>query len=77
MMPFVRRHLCFVRFAVWLVLLLGVVKTLMWNYNKEGTPFKWRFSKLIGKDGLVLALSDGVLVGITFLCVPFVRVIST
>jgi sterol O-acyltransferase len=53
-----------------------MIKTLMWNYAKEGTPFKWRFSRLIGKDGLVLALSDGVLVASTILCVPFVKVID-
>lgn len=47
------------------------------HWNEGGALFGLSFARLIGRDGLALALSDGVMVSSTFLCVPFAKVRSS
>jgi len=42
-------------------------------YQETGYVYSGAFLGLISRDGLELALSDAVLVGSSYLCVPFVK----
>lgn len=39
----------------------------------DGRPLNLRFAASFSQDAIILALSDAVLVGSTFICVPFVK----
>ncbi|KAJ3097739.1 hypothetical protein HDU96_000284 [Phlyctochytrium bullatum] len=55
----------------WMAMAWYSVTTFYHNMRLEGTPMRLRFLYYISHDGLVLALSDAVLVGSCFLVVPF------
>lgn len=58
----------------WIFLAIMVVRTGLKSWHEQHTIIGWTFARLIGSDGLVLALSDLVLVASTVLCVPFMQV---
>jgi sterol O-acyltransferase len=58
----------------WILLGIHVINTLRKAVLEENDLLTFQFGKLISKDGLLLAASDGVMVGSTFLAVPFVKV---
>lgn len=58
----------------WMLMGLALIRTFYHSYLNTGEVVGTRFAKLITGDAIVLALSDGVLVGITILCVPFIKV---
>ncbi|GAA6027218.1 hypothetical protein JCM8097_002495 [Rhodosporidiobolus ruineniae] len=55
----------------WIAIAVGAIRTSYRHFVETGSPFGWQFASLISEDGLALAISDGVLVAATLLCVPF------
>lgn len=60
----------------WIGLFLVGLKTVIKSFQETGYPLSGNFYRLISGDGLVLAMSDAVLVGASYLCVPFVKAIE-
>ncbi|KAM0747273.1 hypothetical protein T439DRAFT_317962 [Meredithblackwellia eburnea MCA 4105] len=60
----------------WIMVFVGLVRTGLHNYEESGLPWGSTFARLISADALMLAVSDGVMVGSTFLCVPFVKMLN-
>lgn len=58
----------------WLMVFVGMAKTGVRSWNEGGVVFGLSFARLIGRDGIALGLSDGVMVASTLLCVPFAQV---
>lgn len=58
----------------WMLMGLALIRTFYHSYLATGEVVGMRFAKLITGDAIVLGISDGVLVGITILCVPFIKV---
>lgn len=61
----------------WLLMGLTMTRVMYYGYLNSGQVVGMRFAKLISEDAIVLGISDAVLVGSTFLCVPFMQVCST
>lgn len=61
----------------WIFLAIMVIRTGLKSWHEERTIVGMTFARLIGSDGLVLALSDLALVSSTILCVPFMQVRGT
>ncbi|GAA6021432.1 hypothetical protein JCM10207_004731 [Rhodosporidiobolus poonsookiae] len=55
----------------WIVIFVGGVRTGYKHFVETGWVFGWTFASLISEDAWALALSDGVMVATTVLCVPF------
>ena len=58
----------------WMLMGLALIRTFYHSYLNTGEVVGTRFAKLITGDAIVLAISDGVLVGSTIICVPFMKV---
>lgn len=59
----------------WLLCFVSMARAGVRHWNEGGGAiFGLSFARLIGRDGLALALSDAVMVSSTFLCVPFAKV---
>lgn len=58
----------------WLMMGLTMSRVLYHGYLRSGEVVGMRFAKLISEDAIVLGISDGILVGSTFLSVPFMKV---
>jgi sterol O-acyltransferase len=58
----------------WILLAIMTLRTFEQSYQQSGFVVGTRFATLFSQDAKVLALSDLVLVGSTFLCVPFAKV---
>jgi hypothetical protein len=58
----------------WLLMGLTMTRVLYHGYLRSGEVVGMRFAKLITGDAIVLGLSDALLVGSTFICVPFMQV---
>ena len=59
----------------WIFAAMMVVRTASDSYSINGTILGLTFGKLISKDGLVLALSDLVLVSSTFISYFYIKLI--
>ncbi|KAG9084492.1 hypothetical protein FRC07_013624, partial [Ceratobasidium sp. 392] len=57
----------------WISMFLLLLRTYVNNFFQNGYPLSMVFATLFTRDALTLAISDGVLVGSTFICVPFVK----
>ncbi|KAE8227479.1 hypothetical protein CF319_g60 [Tilletia indica] len=55
----------------WIGMFLTMVNTIYTSWSKHGQFISLTFAELFSKDAIVLAISDGVMVGSTFICVPF------
>lgn len=55
---------------------LFALQTIIRYYQETGYVFSGAFLALISGNALELAISDAVLVGSSYLCVPFVRLIE-
>ncbi|KAG8710121.1 hypothetical protein FRC09_000293 [Ceratobasidium sp. 395] len=60
----------------WISMFLLLLRTYVNNFFQNGYPLSMVFATLFTRDALTLAISDGVLVGSTFICVPFVKAIQ-
>lgn len=60
----------------WIILAILMLNTFYHSFSKTGQIVSLTFWTLFSKDAIVLALSDGVLVGSLFLCVPFAKVLE-
>ena len=60
----------------WILMAIISIRTFFKTYALSGHILGMTFGRLIGKDGLVLALSDAVLVGSTVVCVPFMQLVE-
>ena len=52
------------------------LRTSIESWEQNRTPLSWNFGRLITRDALVLALSDGIMMITSFLCVPFVKALQ-
>lgn len=53
---------------------MAAARTGVWHYSQWGVIWGLSFATLISEDAKMLALSDAVMVGSTFLAIPFVKV---
>lgn len=60
----------------WEGMALLFARTSFESMAKEGTALSWTFGRLITRDALVLAVSDGVMVLTMFFCVFFVKALQ-
>ncbi|WVR08896.1 hypothetical protein IAU60_005955 [Kwoniella sp. DSM 27419] len=60
----------------WIGLALLFLRTSLQSWEDNHTPLSWTFGRLITGDALVLAISDGVMVSLMLLCVPFVKALQ-
>ncbi|SOV01898.1 related to acyl-CoA sterol acyltransferase [Ustilago sp. UG-2017a] len=58
----------------WVCLALFVLNTSYTSWNSTGQVLSMTFATLFSEDAWMLALSDGVLIGSLFICVPFAKV---
>jgi sterol O-acyltransferase len=52
------------------------VRTYVISFEQTGEPLSLGFASMFSRDATTLALSDGVLVGSTLLCVPFAKALQ-
>lgn len=55
---------------------LFIVRTYVRSIETEGRALNLHFASMMSHDALVLAISDGVLVLTTAICVPFAKAVS-
>jgi hypothetical protein len=60
----------------WISMFLLLLRTYVNNFVQNGYPLSMVFATLFTRDATTLALSDAVLVGSTFICVPFIHAIQ-
>ena len=60
----------------WIGLGLLFAKTSFQSWEDNHTPLSWTFGRLITRDAVVLAVSDGVMMAAMLLCVPFVKALQ-
>ncbi|QRW02976.1 sterol O-acyltransferase [Ceratobasidium sp. AG-Ba] len=60
----------------WISMFLLLLRTYVNNFYQNGYPLSMVFATLFTRDAFTLAISDGVLFGSTFICVPFVQAIQ-
>jgi sterol O-acyltransferase len=58
----------------WIGIGLTILNTFYASYRSTGHVLSMTFATLFSKDAKILALSDAVLVGSLFLCVPFAQI---
>ncbi|GAC97889.1 sterol O-acyltransferase [Pseudozyma hubeiensis SY62] len=58
----------------WVCLALFVLNTSYTSFASTGQVLSMTFATLFSRDAWMLALSDGVLIGSLFICVPFAKV---
>ncbi|KAL9937539.1 hypothetical protein V8E36_003948 [Tilletia maclaganii] len=59
----------------WIGMLLTMLNTIYTSWTRHGQFISLTFAELFSKDAIVLAVSDGVMVGSTFICVPFAKLL--
>jgi len=52
------------------------LRTSLQSWEENRTPLSWNFGRLITRDGLVLGVSDTLMMAVMFLCVPFVQALQ-
>jgi len=57
----------------WISAFLWAIRTYIRSIEISGVPLNFQFFNLFSQDAVTLAISDAVLVGSTFICVPFAR----
>ncbi|CAD6893441.1 unnamed protein product [Tilletia laevis] len=57
----------------WIGMFLMMLNTIYTSWSNSGQFISLTFAELFSKDAIVLAISDGVMVGSTFICVPFAK----
>ncbi|KAK0548122.1 Sterol O-acyltransferase 2 (Sterol-ester synthase 2) [Tilletia horrida] len=57
----------------WIGMFLTMLNTFYTSWTHSGQLVSLTFAELFSKDAIVLAISDGVMVGSTFICVPFAK----
>lgn len=60
----------------WIGLLILILNTFYTSFDNTGQIVSLSFATLFSRDAIVLAISDGVLVGSLFICVPFAWVLK-
>lgn len=60
----------------WISLTIFVLNTFYNSFATTGQILSLTFATLFSKDAIVLAISDAVLVGSLFICVPFAKVLA-
>lgn len=60
----------------WIAMFLLILRTFVTSYEQNGYPLSLAFASLFSRDAKTLALSDGLMVLSTGLCVPFIKVIQ-
>ncbi|KAI0075307.1 MBOAT-domain-containing protein [Panus rudis PR-1116 ss-1] len=60
----------------WISMFLVSVNTYIRGIEETGSPLEFAFASMFSEDAITLALSDAVLVGSTFICVPFAKAIQ-
>ncbi|KZT62390.1 MBOAT-domain-containing protein [Calocera cornea HHB12733] len=60
----------------WIAMFLLILRTFVTSYDQNGYPLSLAFASLFSRDAKTLALSDGLMVLSTGLCVPFMKVIK-
>lgn len=59
----------------WISLMIFVLNTFYNSFTTTGQILSLTFATLFSRDAIVLAISDGVLIGSLFICVPFAKVL--
>lgn len=60
----------------WIVMFIMAIRTYVVSFDQIGSPLNFNFAMLFSKHAWALGVSDGVLVGSTFICVPFVKALQ-
>lgn len=60
----------------WIGMAILMLNTFYTSFTSTGQVISLTFATLLSKDAGVLALSDGILVGSLFLCVPFAKALK-
>ncbi|KAK1232140.1 Sterol O-acyltransferase 2 (Sterol-ester synthase 2) [Marasmius sp. AFHP31] len=65
----------------WISIFIFMVRTYISTFETQGhaldlIAYEQRFATQFSRDAITLAISDGVIVGVTLLCVPFAKAIS-
>ena len=60
----------------WISLFLFAMSTYVRSVERTGLPLNFEFASMISRDAITLAISDGVLVLNTALCVPFAKAVA-
>ncbi|KAF9266940.1 MBOAT-domain-containing protein [Marasmius fiardii PR-910] len=60
----------------WISIFIFMVRTYISTFETHGHALNLRFATQFSRDAITLAISDGVIVGLTALCVPFAKAIS-
>ncbi|ESK96525.1 sterol o-acyltransferase [Moniliophthora roreri MCA 2997] len=60
----------------WISMFIFMVRTYIRSFEAHGHVLDLHFATMFSRDAITLAISDGVLVGTTVLCVPFAKAIS-
>jgi len=60
----------------WILMAILMFRTFATSYKETGQLVTFRFGRLISEDMKVLAISDGVLVGATILCYPYILLVK-
>ncbi|KDN48229.1 hypothetical protein K437DRAFT_284167 [Tilletiaria anomala UBC 951] len=58
----------------WIGIFLLMLNTFYTSYKETGQVLSLTFATLFSRDAKILAISDGILVGHLFLCVPFIGI---
>ena len=59
----------------WISIFIFIVRSYVYSAMEYGAPLNLEFATMFSRDARTLALSDGVLVLSTGLCVPFAKLI--
>ena len=59
----------------WISIYIFIVRSYVYSAMEYGAPLNLEFATMFSRDARTLALSDGVLVLSTGLCVPFAKLI--
>ncbi|KZV68234.1 MBOAT-domain-containing protein [Peniophora sp. CONT] len=59
----------------WISIFIFIVRSYVYSTREYGAPLNLEFATMFSRDAMTLALSDGVLVLSTGLCVPFAKLI--
>ncbi|KAG7093673.1 hypothetical protein E1B28_007332 [Marasmius oreades] len=60
----------------WISIFIFMLRTYISTFEIHGHALNLRFATQFSRDAITLAISDGVIVGLTALCVPFAKAIS-
>jgi sterol O-acyltransferase len=61
----------------WISIFIFMVRTYVHSTLSHGAPLNLEFATMFSRDAFMLALSDGVIVFSTGICVPFAKLVAS